>query len=228
MIPLTEIGEVALNRREETGKEYILRPSFAAMTRIGSPEEIVAAYAVIHGSEVQGMLLSCSEHLGRLPDWLSPQIYRMDEKILSVSMQVIQACCEDDLTALIGEWRGWSKYIVYRPGKLSRNDIIVIAQHLMTHGIIGKAKVRKLQRHESNETTSSFNAVEYINAARTHFDMTREDAAHLTMTEFALLLNAKYPNQKGLTREEYDEVMDDDERRWQEQIKKEQIKKAHH
>ncbi|KAB0813229.1 hypothetical protein FZI24_20770 [Cronobacter sakazakii] len=47
----------------------------------------------------------------------------------------------------------------YRPGKLSRNDIIVIAQHLMTHGIIGKAKIRKLQRHETNETTKEFNAV---------------------------------------------------------------------
>lgn len=227
MIPLTDIGEVVLTNREEKGCEFVLRPSFAAMTRIGSPDEIVAAYATIHGSEVQSILSSCAAHLGRLPDWLSPQIYRMAEKVLSVSMQVLQACCEDDLTTMIGEWKGWSKYIVYRPGRLSRNDIIVIAQHLMTHGIIGKAKVRKLQRHESNETTSSFNAIEYINAARTHFEMTRDDAAHLTMTEFALLLNAKYPNQKGLTREEYDEVMDDDERRWQEQIKKEQMKKAH-
>lgn len=225
MIPLTDIGEVVLTNREEEGCEFVLRPSFAAMTRIGSPDEIVAAYATIHGSEVQSILSSCAAHLGRLPDWLSPQIYRMAEKVLSISMQVIQACCEDDLTTMIGEWKGWSKYIVYRPGKLSRNDIIVIAQHLMTHGVIGKAKVRKLQRHESNETTSSFNAIEYINAARTHFEMTREDAAHLTMTEFALLLNAKYPNQKGLTREEYDEVMDDDERRWQEMMAREKQKK---
>jgi hypothetical protein len=225
MIPLTDIGEVVLTNREEEGREFILRPSFAAMTRIGSPDEIVMAYATIHGSEVQGVLSSCAAHLGRIPEWLSPQVYRMAEKVLSVSMQVVQACCEDDLTTMIGEWKGWSKYIVYRPGKLSRNDIIVIAQHLMTHGIIGKAKVRKLQRHENNDTTSSFNAIEYINAARTHFEMTREDAAHLTMTEFALLLNAKYPNQKGLTREEYDEVMDDDERRWQEMMAKEKQKK---
>ena len=54
--------------------------------------------------------------------------------------------------------------------------------------------------------------------------MSREDAANLTMTEFALLLNAKYPNQKGLTREEYDQVMDEDERRWQEMIEREQQK----
>ncbi|BEM13397.1 hypothetical protein SM14VA7_12230 [Serratia marcescens] len=33
------------------------------------------------------------------------------------------------------------------------------------------------------------------------------------MTEFQLLLAAKYPEQKGFTREEYDQVMDEDEKR---------------
>lgn len=226
MIPLTDIGEVVLSSRKDGEKEYLLRPSFAAMTRIGTPEEIVSAYATIHGSDVQNLISACASNLGHLPEWLSPQIYRMAEKVLSVSMQVVQACCEDDLTIMIGEWKGWSRYIVYRPGALSRNDIIVIAQHLMTHGVIGKAKVRKLQRHETNSTTTAFNAIEYINAARTHFEMTREDAAHLTMTEFALLLNAKYPDQKGLTREEYDAVMDDDERRWQEKMMREQQERS--
>lgn len=226
MIPLTDIGEVVLSSRKDGEKEYLLRPSFAAMTRIGTPEEIVSAYATIHGSDVQNLISACASNLGLLPEWLSPQLYRMAEKILSVSMQVVQACCEDDLTPIIGEWKGWSRYIVYRPGALSRNDIIVIAQHLMSHGVIGKAKVRKLQRHETNSTTTAFNAIEYINAARTHFEMTREDAAHLTMTEFALLLNAKYPDQKGLTREEYDAVMDDDERRWQEKMMREQQERS--
>jgi hypothetical protein len=31
-------------------------------------------------------------------------------------------------------------------------NMVIIAQNLMMHGIIGKAKVRKLQRHETNET----------------------------------------------------------------------------
>ncbi|WP_229718530.1 DUF6246 family protein, partial [Yersinia enterocolitica] len=34
----------------------------------------------------------------------------------------------------------------------------------------------------------------------------------LTMTEFQLLLKAKYPEDKGFTREEYDEIMDADDR----------------
>jgi len=221
MIPLTDLGEVVLSDRDEQGNDYLLRPSFAAMTRIGTGEEIVRVYATIYGVEVQNLLAQCAAHLGGIPSWLNPQLYRIADKVLKAAMQVLQACCDDDLTPMIGEWKGWSRYIVYRPGKLSRNDIIVIAQHLMTHGIIGKAKIRKLQRHETNETTKEFNAVEYINAARTHFGLTAEEAARLTMTEFALLLNAKYPNQKGLTREEYDQVMDEDERRWQEMMERE-------
>ncbi|MDP1491918.1 DUF6246 family protein, partial [Klebsiella pneumoniae] len=75
------------------------------------------------------------------------------------------------------------------------------------HGIIGKAKVRKPQRYETNETTAEFRAADYIMAARNHFGISREEAENFTMTEFSLLLNAKYPNQKGFTREEFDSVM---------------------
>ena len=36
------------------------------------------------------------------------------------------------------------------------------------------------------------------------------------MTEFhSCCFAAKYPEQKGFTREEYDQVMDEDEKRWQ-------------
>lgn len=39
--------------------------------------------------------------------------------------------------------------------------------------------------------------------------MSREEAEQLTMTDFQLLLAAKYPDQKDFTREEYDSVADD-------------------
>lgn len=42
------------------------------------------------------------------------------------------------------------------------SDIIVLDQALITHGIIGKAKVRKLQRHETNSYVNEFKAFEYI------------------------------------------------------------------
>ena len=49
----------------------------------------------------------------------------------------------------------------------------------------------------------------WLSAARNHFGMSRAEAEQLTMTEFQLLIAAKYPDQKGFTKEEYDAVADD-------------------
>ncbi|MBD2806355.1 hypothetical protein ID855_16955 [Xenorhabdus sp. ZM] len=43
--------------------------------------------------------------------------------------------------------------------------------------------------------------------------MTREEAERLTMTEFQMMLKAKFPDEKGFTREEYDAVIDADDKR---------------
>jgi len=180
MTALTDIGELSISDSREGGKDYLLRPSFEAMTRIGTPEEIVQAYAIIHGNDVAQLIEVCAGTLGRFPAWLAPSFNRAAEKLLSTSMLV-----------------------------LPKNDIIVLAQHLMQHGVVGKAKVRQLQRHETGERTTEFKAFDYISAARSHFEMNRAEAAQLTMTEFQMLLAAKYPDQKGFTREEYDSIADE-------------------
>ena len=58
-----------------------------------------------------------------------------------------------------------------------------MAGTLNAGSIIGKAKVRQLQRHENSQGTSEFSAFEYISAARNHFGISREEAERLTMTE---------------------------------------------
>lgn len=209
MTALLDIGEFSVSDSRDGGKDYLLRPSLMAMTRIGTPVEIVQAYATMHGSDAATVIQLCIENLGRFPDWLSPSMNRIAERLLSVSMLILQACCDDDLTPMIGEWKGWSRHVVYRPGRMPKNDIIVLAQHLLQHGVTGKASVRRLQRHESGERTTEFKAFDYISAARSHFGMGRDEAAALTMTEFQLMLAAKYPDQKGFTRDEYDAVADD-------------------
>ncbi|EPG9696368.1 DUF6246 family protein [Klebsiella aerogenes] len=209
MTALIDIGELSVSDSRDGGSDYLLRPSFEAMTRIGTPAEIVRVYATIHGSDVAKLLEACTDTLRRIPDWLSPSFNRSAEKVLSTCMHVLQACCEDDMTPMIGEWKGWRHCVVYRPGQMPKNDIIVLAQHLMQHGVVGKAKVRQLQRHEAGERTTEFKAFDYISAARSHFGMSRSEASQLTMTEFQMLLAAKYPDQKGFTREEYDAIADD-------------------
>ena len=198
MTALTDIGEISISDSREDGKDYLLRPSFEAMTRIGTPEEIVQAYATIHGNDVAQIIEVCAGTLGRFPVWLAPSFNRAAEKLLSASMLVLQACCDEDLTPMIGEWKGWRHCVVYRAGQMPKNDIIVLAQHLMQHGVVGKAKVRQLQRHETGAKTNEFKAFDYISAARSHFEMNRAEASQLTMTEFQMLLAAKYPDQKRI------------------------------
>ncbi|MFZ4835887.1 DUF6246 family protein [Rouxiella sp. Mn2063] len=211
MNPIKEIGEALIS---DDKRDYFFRPSFANMSRIGDPKEIVAHFAELHSCESSDLLSRAIDAYGVIPEWLASIVLtpEFSKKTISAAMGVMQACCDDDISPLIGELRPskrGKKAFTYLPGSMSLNDIVVIAQSLITHGIIGKAKVRKLQRNESNSYVNEFNAFEYISAARNHFNMPRSEAEQLSMTEFQLLLNAKYPEQKGFTKEEYDNVADD-------------------
>ncbi len=211
MTPLKEIGECLITAGDD---EYFFRPSFINMTRIGEPREIVQAFYDLHHDEVSGVLQSALEAYGHIPGWMVQHIKSTSygRKAIMAAMTVLAACCDRDVTALTGEIRpakASGKAFKMRRGAMDEFDMLAIAQSLIMHGIIGKAKVRRLQRHESNESTSEFNAFEYISAARNHFSMNREEAEKLTMTEFTQLLAAKYPDQKGFTKEEYDAVTDD-------------------
>lgn len=208
-----EYGEFIISTPD---KDYFFKPSFDAMTRIGTPEQIVNALTLISGAEAQALIARAKHAYGEVPDWLFRALKKpaYGRNVLSTSMMVMQACCNDDCDELIGEWKPSRNGSKYRLGKMPVTSIIVLANELMMHGIVGKVKVRKLQRNEGkNEFTDSFNAIEYINAARAHFGMNREEAEQLTMTEFVMMLKAKYPDEKGFTREEYDEIMKADDQR---------------
>lgn len=211
MIPLKEIGEFLIAAGE---KEYFFRPSFINMTRIGEPKDIVTAFYDLHHDEVSDLIRSAINAYGLVPKWLIQHIRTTSygKKAIMAAMTVLSSCCDTDVTTLIGELRiakTKGKPFKLRRGVMDEFDMVVIAQALITHGIIGKARIRKLQRHENTSTTSEFNAFEYISAARNHFGMSRDEAEQLTMTEFQHLIAAKYPDQKGFTREEYDLITED-------------------
>jgi hypothetical protein len=64
MTALTDIGELSISDSREGGKDYLLRPSFEAMT--GSAlRKIVQAYATIHGNDVAQLIEVCAGALGR-------------------------------------------------------------------------------------------------------------------------------------------------------------------
>jgi len=211
MTPYKEIGECLITVGED---EYFFRPSFAAMSRIGEPQEIVQAFYDLHNDKVTPLLQRAMDAYGTIPAWLLTHVSRREigKPAIMAAMSVLAACCERDLSRLIGEiipGKSGKWAFVYRKGVVPLSDMVLIAQSLITHGIIGKAKVRQLQRHESNKATTEFNAFEYISAARNHFGISRDEAEQLSMTEFQMMLAAKYPDQKGFTREEYEATADD-------------------
>lgn len=215
--PLTEIGEMRISLSD---RSFFFKPSFRAMNEIGTPKEIVEAYARLNGIDYVAPL----QHVEYMPFGAQMQVMKTISKpvygrhVLSAAYIVMQSCCEDDISVLIGGWKPTPRGVRYVPGIMPVSDIIIIARNLMQHGIIGKSPLKVPERLEEQgkKTTNEFHASQYIISARTHFDMTRDEAENLSMTEFQMMIKNKYPEPKGLTKEEraaeYDQAKADRER----------------
>ena len=215
--PLTEIGEMRISLSD---RSFFFKPSFRAMNEIGTPKEIVEVYARLNGIDYVAPL----QHVEYLPFGAQMQVMKTISKpvygrhVLSAAYIVMQSCCEDDVSVLIGGWKPTPRGVRYVPGIMPMSDIIIIARNLMQHGIIGKSPLKVPERLEEQgkKTTNEFHASQYIISARTHFDMTRDEAENLSMTEFQMMIKNKYPEPKGLTKEEraaeYDQAKADRER----------------
>lgn len=215
--PLTEIGEMRISLSD---RSFFFKPSFRAMNSIGTPKEIVEVYAKLNGIDYVAPL----QYVEYLPFGAQMQVMKTISKpvygrhVLSAAYIVMQSCCEDDISVLIGGWKPTPRGVRYVPGIMPVSDIIIIARNLMQHGIIGKSPLKVPERLEEQgkKTTNEFHASQYIISARTHFDMTRDEAENLSMTEFQMMIKNKYPEPKGLTKEEraaeYDQAKADRER----------------
>lgn len=112
-------------------------------------------------------------------------------------------CDQDDPTPLIG----WIDIDGLRnPGTMPAAEQVILARHLMHHGIIGKAKPGK----GGGQYSDCFDAAEYIAAARVHLGLSSADAEALSMTEFQMMLAMKYPESQEKqipSRDEYRKAM---------------------
>lgn len=112
-------------------------------------------------------------------------------------------CDQDDPTPLIGwiDSDGLRNY-----GTMPAAEQVILARHLMHHGIIGKAKPGK----GGGQYSDRFDAAEYIAAARVHLGLSSADAEGLSMTEFQTMLAMKYPESQEKqipSRDEYRKAM---------------------
>lgn len=205
--PITSIGEMVIST---TDKDFFFKPSFNAMANIGTPQEIVEIYATINGLSAQKAITAAISSYGRVTPFLLKSIAKpaYGREVLSAAIIIMRSCCEDDISGLVGSWKPSKKGMMYVRGGMPVADIVTIGRRLMEHGVIGMAKMRKLQRDEGKqgEFTKEFNTMEYISMARAHFGMSREQAEDLTMTELQELIKVKFPQKAGFTREEYDDI----------------------
>ncbi|WP_343632654.1 DUF6246 family protein [Roseateles sp.] len=172
---LVESGFVRVGESE--GREWTFTPSLGRIASLGTPHEIVALYAGLHGpkaAQEAAYVLAC-------------------------------LCDQDDPFPLIG---CQVRPGLWESGLMPPAQQIVIARHLMQHGICGKA--RPGASAGGGQFSQTFDATEYIAAARVHFGLSSADAEALSMTEFQTMFEMKYPQAKEKarevpTREEYRE-----------------------
>lgn len=110
-----------------------------------------------------------------------------------VSVDVLAGLCDqDDPTPLIG----WHDADGWHDGLMPPAERVIIARHLLQHGMVGKARPDKRDPRQAGEYREAFDAAEFIAAARAHLGVSAADAEALSMTEFQSLMEAKFQQKK--------------------------------
>lgn len=145
--------------------KYIIVPSFINISAIGTPEEIINTVKGLHSDDP------------------------LD--VYSSAFSILQSCCDKDFPReLFGDLSmtddGINKLDV-SPEQV--NDLIVLANHCVLHGIVGKVDFKGGE----GEPLTEFDAYEYIDLAVEHFNLSYDEAARMTMTQFVRRMRTKYP-----------------------------------
>ena len=197
----TSIGVFSVATKD---REYEFKPSFKAMDKIGSGAEIVEVYAKLHGG---ASLLQMAS--GVVPAWTKKVALADYNAVLQSAILVMWCCCEDDISALTGSFvpRASGRGMVHRIGMMPQEDIIAMARGLIKHGLIGANPPKK---KAGGGYSSEFKVADFVYMASAHLGLPPESAWGLTMTEFQLMMDAKYGQDKTPEppkRADYDKAM---------------------
>lgn len=175
---LTQTGEIGIHKG---GAVYKLRPSLYAISKLGTPAEIVEIFASVH-----------AEHF--TPRGRTEQFAQ--------ALAVLYACCQDDAQseAVVGTYtprmqafgKPWAPG-VYRPGFIAARYVLPFARSLLVHGVIGDIDRTSDGPQSEDSYLSEFDTRDYVAMAMAHLGCSEPEAWNLTMTGFALALRSKYP-----------------------------------
>lgn len=147
------------------GLEWTFTPSLGRIASLESPEGIVRLFADLHN----------------------------DARAEATARYILACLCDqDDATPLIG-WVGGDLSSV--PGAMPPAELVLIARHLMVHGIVGESRpgADRGEAEQGGRYSERFDASEFIALARVHLGMSASDAEALSMTELQRLLAIKFP-----------------------------------
>lgn len=211
---ITSIGEQGLELSD--GRQVVLRPSFYAMTQLGTPAEIVEKFVAIHSgpSLVQPMSFD-TEGSKIVANSINVRIRNKHWRdMLFLSWEILTACSQDDLTPFIGS--PGERYGSYRMGPMPAHVMLIFARALMQHGVIGPMPKKTAEQLEAEASlprdkskfTQEFHAINYVSKAVTHLGMSDTEAWDLTLTAFAAYWESKYGEPKEQRHsEEHDDTM---------------------
>ena len=172
---LVHIGEVGIHH---AGGSLILRPSLLAMSRLGTPAEIVQTVAVVFGQGLNGTRLSIKQQL-------------------RAALDVWYACAPegtdlDPLTGYFSPRGGW------RMGAADPSDVVMVAQSLLRHGVLGDPELpaENAEPPRDDEYEALFDCRKNAAFAMGHLGLTEREAWNMTMTGLRLAIEAKYPKQE--------------------------------
>lgn len=164
----------------------------------------------VRATTSEGAEFTFSPSLGRIAALGSPQeivsLYAglHEASAARDAAYILASLCEQgDPTPLIG----WTDEDGYHSGQMPEAEQIIMARHMMQHGIAGKA--RPGANKGDGKFSDKFDASEYIAAARVHLGLSSADAEALSMTEFQMMFEMKFPRKSEgkrdvPTREEYE------------------------
>jgi len=180
-MPRLSVGEFAIHLN---GREFLFRPSFSALDKIGSPEEITRAFI-----------------LAQIADSEKPSLYDIINAIVIISSCYVG---NDDVHDLIGFTReskiGLPKFHYKH---VPAHDLIVLAKKLMIDGVVGKPK-RKPEKSKSADN-ADFNPLEFVSFAAKYFNISMSEAWNLTMIEYQSRYAMEFPEEKpeGMTKDKF-------------------------
>ena len=181
MTIITAIGEAGVTVR---GREYVFRPTLANIANIGTPTEIVEAFACLFGAP----------ELTEYP-WRNAQLIAQHwRRQVEWAATVLYACCDDPTVGdLIGSVHPPKRYA---PGLLPVESMLALARQMLRHGVVGDAARKQSGGGGQGEYMTEFKAADLAAAAQAHLGVSTTEAWQMTVTSIVQALQAKYPPPK--------------------------------